>query len=309
MNDFFDTRVRTHDVVETQTWLQAQYGRVDVHADAAAFAERAVGDEAFSLRRLDWACRAEIVYEADRYFVATSTPGYAWRIGSRSGEYSVEPGIVQPGEELVGRPDDTELHLLAFDAAVLTETARAIYGDDELTVRFAGAGAVSPRMREYWLATLRWSLTQVPVLSEPLVRAHVYRALASATLEAFPLIGDPRERRASALEQASIYTSATAWIDDHASLPVTIDDAARAVGTSTRGLRRAFAANGQLASTPEDYLIAARVSAAHSDLVDADPSSASVTQIARRWGFADVAEFVRAYRAAYRSDPERTLER
>ncbi|MCM3615758.1 helix-turn-helix domain-containing protein [Microbacterium enclense] len=309
MNDFFTTSVRTADVAETQAWLQAHYGHVDVQADRASFAEIAVGDEAFSMRRLTWNCRAEVIYEADRFYFATSTPGYAWTVGSQTGEYSVEPGLVQPGEDLIGRPDDTTVQLIAFDTAWLTESARAIYGDESLTVSFAGAGPVSRRMRDYWLATVRWSLTQVPVMAEPLARAHVRRALVAATLETFPLLGDPRERRASALEQASIYTSATAWIDDHASLAVTVDDAARAVGTSTQGLRRAFAANGQLTDTPEGYLTAARVSAAHADLIEADPTCVTIDDVAARWGFVDSAAFSAAYRAAYGVAPESTLER
>jgi len=309
MNDFFDSRVRTADVADTQAWLQAQYGQVDVLADRASIAEHAVGDGAFALRHLIWDCRAEIVYEADRFFFATSTPGYSWSIGSTSGDYSVAPGIVEPGHELIGRPDSTDVHLLAFDAAWLTEAARTIYGDDDLDVRFTGTAPVSPRMRDYWLATLRWAQTQTPLLSEPLVRAHVRRSLVAATLEAFPLAGDPRERRASALEQASLYRAATSWIDDHASLPVTIDDAARAVGTSPRGLRRAFMANGHLASTPEEYLRAARLSAAHGDLIAADPASTTVTEVALRWGFANVSAFTRAYRETYRVAPSQTLKR
>lgn len=309
MNDFFDSRVRTDDVAGTQAWLQAQYGHVDVMADRAAIAEHAVGDATFALRRLTWDCRAEIIYEADRFFFATSGPGYAWRIGSRTGDYSVEPGIVEPGHELVGRPDQTEVELLSFDAAWLTEAARTMYGDDELGVRFDGTGPLSRRLRDYWLATLRWSLTQTPLLAEPLVRAQVRRALAAATLEAFPLAGDPRERRASAIEQASIYAAATSWIDDHASLPVTVDDAARAVGTSATGLRRAFLANGHLASTPEDYLTQARLSAVHADLLAADPTVVSVADVAARWGFVDPAAFADAYRDAYRTTPRRTLDR
>jgi transcriptional regulator GlxA family with amidase domain len=105
----------------------------------------------------------------------------------------------------------------------------------------------------------------------------------------------------------AIYGAATTWIDDHASLPVTADDAARAVETSAAGRRRAFAANGHLAFTPEAYL--ARVSAAHADLVASDPTRSSVASIALRWGFVDVLAFVAAYRAAYRTDPHFTLER
>ena len=309
MSEYFDTRVGTNEPEEALAWLRTQYGRVDVQADVGSFAERAVGDCAVALRHLVWDCRAEVVYEADRFYFATSTPGYAWRIGSQTGEYSVEPGIVQPGHELRGRADTTVVQLLAFDATQLTEAARVIYGDDAISVRFDGTGPVSPRMRDYWLATLRWAQTQLPLLSEPLVRAHVYRALVSATLEAFPLAGDPRERRASALEQASIYAAATRWMDDHASLPVTADDAARATGTSSSGLRRAFAANGHLAVTPESYLSQVRVSAAHADLVASDPATTTVAEIALRWGFADLGGFVAAYRAAYGADPRATLVR
>lgn len=309
MNDFFDSRVRTDGVADTQAWLQAQYGRVDVLADHASISEHAVGDESFALRRLAWECRAEIVYEADRFFFATSGPGYAWSIGSREGDYSVEPGIVEPGHELIGRPDETEVQLLSFDAQWLREAARTIYGDEALEIRFGDTGPVSRRLRDYWLATVRWSLTQTPLLAEPLVRAHVRRALVAATLEAFPLLGDPRERRASAIEQAAVYAAAISWIDDHASLPVTIDDAARAVGTSTQGLRRAFLANGHLASTPEGHLAHARLSAAHADLLAADPTATNVADIAARWGFVDLAAFVQAYRDAYRTTPRRTLDR
>ncbi|WP_295836808.1 helix-turn-helix transcriptional regulator [uncultured Microbacterium sp.] len=309
MNDFFESHIRTVDVPDTVAWLRAQYGRVDVLADRVSIAEHAVGDEAFALRRLTWECRAEVVYEADRFFFATSTAGYRWSIGSRQGDYSVEPGIVEPGHELIGRPDDTEVQLLAFDAAWLTDAARTIYGDDTLEVRFDGDGPVSRRLRDYWLQTVRWSLTQVPVMAEPLARAHVRRSLASATLEAFPLVGDPRERRASAIEQASVYSAATAWIDDHVSLPITVDDAARAVGTSAAGLRRAFRANGQLVSSPHDYLTAARLSAAHADLVDSDPGATTVAAVASRWGFLDAEAFARAYGDAYRVAPARTLER
>lgn len=308
-SDYFDARWRADEPAEALEWLRTQYGRVDVQADTGSVAERAAGDDAFALRRLSWDCRAEVVYEADRFFFATSTPGYTWRVGSAEGEYSVAPGIVQPGQELLGRADGTVVEMVAFDAAHLTEAARVIYGDDSLEVRFDGTAPVSPRLRDYWLATLRWSLTQLPLLSEPLVRAHVRRAIVAATLEAFPLTGDPRERRASALEQAAIYAAATSWMDDHASLPVTPDDAARAVGTSAAGLRRAFAANAHLAVTPEAYLAQARVSAAHADLVASDPTRSSVAEIALRWGFVDVLAFVAAYRAAYRTDPQVTLER
>lgn len=309
MNDFFDTRVRTRDIAETDAWLRAQYGRVDVRADDASYTERIVGDAAFTLRHLRWDTRADVTYDSDRFIVATSTPGYAWRIGDETGEYSVRPGIIQPGDHFEGHADHVDLRVVAFDPDHLTETARTIYGDDELEVRFAHSAPVSRALQEYWMSTFRWAQTQIPVLSEPLVRVHVHRSLAVATLEAFALNGDARERRASAAEQAAMYRSATVWIDDHASLPVTVDDAARAAGTSTRGLRRAFAANGLVASTPEAYLELTRLSAAHVDLVAGDPTCVTVGEIALRWGFPDATGFREAYLRSYGATPDTTLAR
>ncbi|MDU0327047.1 helix-turn-helix transcriptional regulator [Microbacterium sp. KSW2-21] len=309
MNDFYDTSVRTDDIAATYAWLRAQYGHVDLQADDAVYAERLVGDGAFALRRLEWDSRVDLAYESDRFYVCSSTPGYAWRIGRWDGEFSVAPGVIQPGDELRALADHCRLDVVSFDAERLTQTACTIYGDDELTVRFAGTDPVSPRLRDYWLATQRWALTQLPVLAEPLVRAHVYRALSVAALESFALVGDPRERRASAAAQASIYNAAAAWIDDHASLPVTVDDAARAAGTSVDGLRRAFAANGQVVESPEGYLELARLSAAHADLLDAHADETSTEQVAARWGFGDPAVFATAYRAAYGVSPRTTLER
>lgn len=309
MNDFFDTRVRTTDVAATDEWLRAQYGRVELRADDAAYAERAVGDAAFSVRYLEWSARVDLSYESDRFLVVRSTPGYAWTVGNAEGEFSVSPGMLQPGDRLVASVDHPELEVVTFDAAHFAATARTLYGDDDLDVRFRGVDPVSPALRNYWESTLRWARTQVPIMAEPLVRAHVHRTLAVAALEVFPLMSDARERRASALEQAAVYRAAAAWLDDHASLPVTIEDAARASGTSTRGLRRAFAANGHAASTPEDYLELARLSAAHVDLVAADAACTTLALVARRWGFATVEVFAHAYRAAYHRDPQATLDR
>ena len=43
--------------------------------------------------------------------------------------------------------------------------------------------------------------------------------------------------------------------------------------------------------------------------VEADPATTTVEATAARWGFADAASFVAAYRAVYRTEPETTLRR
>jgi AraC-like DNA-binding protein len=54
----------------------------------------------------------------------------------------------------------------------------------------------------------------------------------------------------------------------------------------------------------------ARLSAARQDLLDGDPTNgATVAEIARRWGFAHLGRFARAYRDAYGETPAQTLRR
>lgn len=80
---------------------------------------------------------------------------------------------------------------------------------------------------------------------------------------------------------------------------ITVDDVARAVHISTRGLQYAFKrATGE---APTTYLRRVRLSGAHADLLRGDDSR--VAEIARRWGFASPSRFAVHYRATYGRSP------
>jgi transcriptional regulator GlxA family with amidase domain len=142
------------------------------------------------------------------------------------------------------------------------------------------------------------------------VRAQLTRHLAVAMLECFPLVGDRHERALSMEAQGRRYRTAVAFFDDFASLPITVEDAARAADTTTQALVRAFRAHHPLSLTPTQYLRRTRLAAAHTDLLAADPTAGdTVGEIAARWGFAHPGRFAAAYRHTYGVPPKHTLDR
>jgi transcriptional regulator GlxA family with amidase domain len=99
---------------------------------------------------------------------------------------------------------------------------------------------------------------------------------------------------------------AVAFIDGHASLPITVTDVARAAGVGPRALQLAFAHH--LGCSPMTHVRRVRLEGAHRELQAADPTAGdTVAAIAARWGFARPDRFAAAYRAAYGAPPSHTL--
>ena len=92
----------------------------------------------------------------------------------------------------------------------------------------------------------------------------------------------------------------------HAAMPIAISDMAAAAGVSTRALQQNF--RRFLGVTPMGYLRQLRLESAHYDLVNADPS-ATITEIAQRWGFVHMGRFAKEYRAAFGVSPSTDLAR
>lgn len=83
---------------------------------------------------------------------------------------------------------------------------------------------------------------------------------------------------------------------------------ATAMGVSVRALQAGFRA--VLGTTPHAYVLDVRLRRAHNELVSAHPDDgATVTEIARRWGFGNVGRFAEQYRSVYGEKPSETLRR
>src|SRR2546423_4920490 len=98
---------------------------------------------------------------------------------------------------------------------------------------------------------------------------------------------------------------ATALIDAAPDRAWTLSELAQGAGVSTRTLQQSF--QRELGVSPLEQARRTRMERAHRDLIDADPTSASVTEIAVRWGFFHLGRFSQTYRATYHELPSQTL--
>lgn len=94
------------------------------------------------------------------------------------------------------------------------------------------------------------------------------------------------------------------YINDHAAEPITGPDIARAAFVSLRALQAGF--HDELGVSPMAYLRNVRLDRAHADLLAA-PTSASVSEIATRWGFSHLGRFAEQYRRKFGVLPSETV--
>jgi AraC-like DNA-binding protein len=87
--------------------------------------------------------------------------------------------------------------------------------------------------------------------------------------------------------------------------PYTLAALAEIAEVSLRCLQREF--HRQVGLPPMAYLRKVRMARAHAELLGADPAETSVTDVARRWGFARPGRFTLRYLARYGATPAETL--
>ncbi|MFC4904264.1 MULTISPECIES: AraC family transcriptional regulator [Kocuria] len=208
--------------------------------------------------------------------------------------------------------EDIEAMTVAVDPAAAEAHARGLLGDETFRLAFAGSRPVSAAMSRYWLGTVahlgRNLLADDEALTSPLLRAELTRSLTTALLHTFP--GSFLDRSQALPGQSRAAPAglrrAVAYIDEHVDADIGLAEIAAAAGMSVRGLQAAF--RRELDTTPTAHLRAARLDAAHRDLVAADPSTgATVEVVAARWGFTHRGRFAAAYRDRYGRSPAVTL--
>ncbi|HEY8281404.1 MAG TPA: helix-turn-helix domain-containing protein [Leifsonia sp.] len=312
MPDSFHTWTRTSDVEVAEAALRAAYQSVDLGStarlDGLHYAEEIFGEERFTLSRHLFDGR--IVCTADIPFVTVVAGDgeYLWQLGDERGDLAAQPALFQPGETLTAAIEHSRTRVINLQLDALRSTAGALFGEPDAEIRFESATPVSEALGSRWLAVMRLADRQATAgaFDNDLLRASLYRQLAVATIETFALTGDHAARRTTVASRARAFKRAVAYIDGHASLPITLDDVALAAGTTAAELDRAF--DMHLPYTAEQYLRSVRLAAAHRDLQDADPASPdAVGAIAARWGFPSRRAFERQYRARYGVAARRTL--
>jgi AraC-like DNA-binding protein len=296
------------DVDAVELRLGDRYGRIRLGGAELAMDEQILATAKFCLNRIALSGTAALSAEVLMPTSVISSGTYRWEVGEESGDAQEAPFLLRPQTAASASMADTEVIALTFDPATLQRTARALYGDDTLTVRFASGAPISAARSRLHRDLLRSALTYLPLLRESeLLESSLYRVMAASLLESFPLLGEPARRRTSVLSQQQGYRRARAFIDDHAAEPITIEDVAAAASLSVAQLNRAFRALSATGADAAGALRRARLAGAHEDLVAADPARGdSVRDIALRWGFTPH-NFARSYRATYGVSPRQTL--
>ena len=97
------------------------------------------------------------------------------------------------------------------------------------------------------------------------------------------------------------------FIEQNAWPPMTVRDVAAEANVSLRALQPVF--RQHLATTPYQYLLDVRLRHVRDELSAADPATATVREIAARWGFHQSGRFAHRYKQRFGCSPGATLRR
>jgi AraC-like DNA-binding protein len=208
--------------------------------------------------------------------------------------------------------DDVTITALTLSKAATLQMARAQVGSDVARLDFTGTAPIDATRARQWTALVEYTQGALTddgsALRSPLVRTSAFAHLVAMLLQTFPnTITDLADEQRRPTPLPSAVRRAVAFVDENAHLPITVEDMARAARLSVRGLQYAF--RSTLDSTPNAYLRLARLTGAHHDLQNADPTTGvTVAAIAEAWGFAHAGWFAGHYREAFGASPRHTLE-
>lgn len=229
-------------------------------------------------------------------------------------EDSFGPGDVvsfaPPDLPYSGRIRGARYNITMLDPALLSQVAATVDRRTPQPVRLTGhrphSAAAAGHLRRTISYVRDHALSDPAIADQPLIRATVSQLLAGSVLTAFPntALTDPTASDRNDAHPGTLQR-ALSHIDDHAAEPLTVADIAAAAHVSIRALQYAF--RRHLDTTPMAYVRRVRLAHAHHDLATAAPETATVADIATRWGFFHPARFAALYRETYRTTPGATL--
>ena len=293
------------------TWRQfvpsAALQRVDPRT--FAFSWTSAATPGFSVVKYGLSASVQSAIEPDGQLMACRVVSRGGWVGTPRGDLNAGlPWLSLDGPTSARWHTHADVRAFVFDRAVAEEEARRLAGDDRFTLRAATttSAPIDRGLAAHWERVFQHVAGSflVPGLSSPMIEAELRRHALHATLAAFsPAFGAAIERSSQRHAALRSVRRAIAYMEQHAHEPITIDDVAAASGISSRGLQYAF--RRALEQTPTEYLRRERLAGAHAELQHAAP--ASVSEVARRWGFASASRFAKHYRDAYGRTPRQTL--
>lgn len=197
---------------------------------------------------------------------------------------------------------------LLIDRGLLSKAAEE-HLDTGARVQLTGSVSVSRKAAQRLFEGIDYA-TRVAASGEaetnPLVATGLEQYLATMVIRTFPstvVYDTPRAVRHDG--SPALLRRATAFIDDHADADISLTDIAAEVYLTPRALQYMFRKHRDC--TPMEYVRRVRLSRAHLDLVGGHHSTTTVSEVARRWGFAHVGRFAVLYRQNYGQSPHVTL--
>ncbi|MGP4055198.1 helix-turn-helix transcriptional regulator [Mycobacterium sp. 4D054] len=211
------------------------------------------------------------------------------------------------GERICGDIDRARYDVIVLDRDLLGHVAAGTTDGHAAPVDLTSMRPLSEEANRHIadvMAHLRLEVgANAHAVAQPLVTGPLLRYLAGCVLAAFPNTAAPAPRADGAGPQA--LERALAFIDDHADTDISLADIAAAARVTPQSVHALFAAH--MNCTPRAYLRKVRLHCAHRDLVANNPGTATVADIAARWGFGVVEAFTVYYRSRYGVCPETTL--
>ncbi len=164
---------------------------------------------------------------------------------------------------------------------------------------------VTPESAAAWKRTVEYvSATMAAKAPRALIDA-CGELLAAAALSCFAATGAAAAPARDGTDIPVSLRRAIAFIAARARDEIGVQEIAGAVHLSPRAVQYLF--RKHLNETPTEHLRRVRLQRAHQDLVAAHPSSTTVSEVARRWGFGHTGRFAVLYRQTYGVSPHMTL--
>lgn len=138
-----------------------------------------------------------------------------------------------------------------------------------------------------------------PFIRSPFAALRVKEAIIAAFIDYWP----SHDSAGGMADYGNTARRAISWFHEHLQDDFTMEDVAKAIGVSMRGMQQAF--KDDVGTSPINYVQRLRLQRAHQALLD--PSSGmSVSEIAHVWGFRHLGYFAARYRTLYGEAPSET---
>jgi AraC-like DNA-binding protein len=220
-----------------------------------------------------------------------------------------DSGVYQRGVTQDVRASGISADIMGLPWSAVVDAVEGM-GIDGRDLRFESMMPATVALARQWRQTMRYLhdvlLVKDSMAANPLVTGTLQQLAAAAAIATFPNTAmDVTYQPGPGFAAPATVRRAIEYIEAHAAEPITLADIARAAGVTGRALQFAFRRHHGM--TPMAYLRQVRLDSAHRELLSADPTRASVAQIAARHGFPSANRFTSWYRASYGVPPSRTL--